>query len=81
MGAEAIQYCRVLLVPAAAGRSVSTSWLDDAIDTAQKFGIQVILCTPYGNPPPAWLSEEFPDSSGQHPWAAQPSRCAPAPLL
>lgn len=36
------------------------SWLDDAIDTAQKFGIQVILCTPTATPP-AWLSEEFPE--------------------
>ena len=37
------------------------NWLDDAIELAGDFGIQVVLCTPTAAPP-VWLSEKHPET-------------------
>jgi beta-galactosidase len=36
------------------------SWLDEAIDMADKAGLKVILCTP-SLCPPAWMGEKYPE--------------------
>lgn len=62
MGGEAIRMAEFAWSRMQPEREVfDFSWLDDAIDTAQKMGVAVILCTPTAAPP-VWLSGEFPET-------------------
>ena len=59
-------------------------WLDDAIDLAGAFGIEVILCTPTAAPP-VWLSESHPETlpvnevGYRNPFGCRQHRCYNAP--
>lgn len=55
-------------------------WLDDAIDLAGEFEIQVVLCTPTAAPP-VWLSEQHPETlpvnevGYRNPYGCRQHRC------
>jgi beta-galactosidase len=60
------------------------NWLDDAIDLAAEFGIQVVLCTPTAAPP-VWLSEQHPETlpvnevGYRNPFGGRQHRCYNTP--
>jgi beta-galactosidase len=59
-------------------------WLDDAIDLAGEFGIQVVLCTPTAAPP-VWLAEHHPETlpvnevGYRNPFGCRQHRCYNSP--
>lgn len=60
------------------------NWLDDVLDLAGDFGIQVVLCTPTAAPP-IWLSENYPLSlpvnevGYRNPYGCRQHRCYNSP--
>jgi beta-galactosidase len=59
-------------------------WLDEAIDLAGEYGIQVVLCTPTAAPP-VWLSDKHPETlpvnevGYRNPYGCRQHRCYNTP--
>jgi len=60
------------------------NWLDEAIELAGDFGIQVVLCTPTAAPP-VWLAEQHPETlpvnevGYRNPFGCRQHRCYNSP--
>ncbi len=60
------------------------NWLDEAIDLAAEYGIQVVLCTPTAAPP-VWLSDQHPETlpvneiGYRNPYGCRQHRCYNTP--